>query len=304
MNALKTLGGIVFVVIIILFFSSYYTVFEGQDALVLRLGKLEKNPTTGKVEVMQPGLHFKVPFIEHVRNFDTRLQTLDITSSRIVTEEKKYVIVDYYAKWRINNLPEFFVATGGDYAQAGKLLQQQLNTILREQFGQRTISEVVSQDRVNIMANILNQANVTAENLGIQVVDVRIKQIDLPETVTNTVYQQMRAERQRIATEHRSEGKAAANAIRAKADADVTVAIADAKAKAAQFRAEGDAKAAAIYAKAYSKDATFYAFYRSLLAYETAFSSKRDILVLKPDSQFFKYFNHSKSTRSQEDVKK
>jgi len=279
------------VLAIVILFSSYYTVNEGQQALLLRLGKLEKSAATGKVEVMQPGLHFKIPFIEHVRSFDTRLQTLDIKSSRIVTEEKKYVIVDYYVKWRISNLPQFFISTSGNYQQAGNLLQQQLNDTLRAQFGQRTIKEVVSQDRVNIMATLLTQANVNAHKLGMEVVDVRIKKIDLPETVTNTVYQQMRAERERVATEHRSQGKATAEAIKAQADASVTVAIATAQTQAAKFRSEGDAAAANIYSKAYAQDSAFYAFYRSVLAYQKSFASKHDVLVLKPSSQFFEYFN-------------
>lgn len=303
MNSIKSVFGIIVVLAIIILFSSYYTVDEGHQALLLRLGKLEKNATTGKVEVMQPGLHFKIPFIEHVRDFDSRLQTLDIKSSRIVTEEKKYVIVDYYAKWRISNLAKFFVSTTGNYQQAGSLLQQQLNDALRAQFGQRTIKEVVSQDRINIMANLLKQANSSAHNIGMEVVDVRIKKIDLPETVTNTVYQQMRAERERVATEHRSQGKAAAEAIQAQADANVTITLATAQAEAAKFKAEGDAEAAGLYAKAYMQDASFYAFYRSLLAYQQSFSSKKDILVLKPNSQFFKYFNSADNGAIKEAVK-
>lgn len=297
MRAVFSFLGIIAIILLILFFSSFYTVKEGQEAVLLRFGKLERSAATNKVEVMQPGLHFKLPFIEHARVFDTRLQTLDINSSRIVTEEKKYVIVDYYVKWRISNLPVFFTSTSGNYQQAGNLLQQQLNDTLRAQFGQRTIQEVVSQDRSKIMATLLNQANVNAKKLGMDVVDVRIKQIDLPETVTNTVYQQMRAERQRIATEHRSMGQAAAEAIQAQADANVTVTIAKAQTQAAKFRAEGDAQAAKIYADAYGKDSSFYAFYRSILAYQQVFNTKDNILVLKPESQFFQYFNSAAASK-------
>jgi len=174
---------------------------------------------------------------------------------------------------------------------------------LRAQFGQRTITEVVSQDRINIMANLLKQANLSAHEIGIEVVDVRIKKIDLPETVTNTVYQQMRAERERVATEHRSLGKAAAEAIQAQADANVTVTIATAQAEAAKFKARGDAEAASLYAKAYVQDPGFYAFYRSILAYQQSFASKNDIMVLKPDSQFFKYFNNAGNSNSKTAVK-
>jgi len=303
MNTIKSAFGIILVLVILVLFSSYYTVDEGHRALLLRLGKLETDSNTGKVEIMRPGLHFKIPFVEHVRDFDTRLQTLDIKSSRIVTAEKKYVIVDYYAKWRISKLAQFFTATSGDYKQADSLLQQQLNDALRAQFGQRTITEVVSQDRINIMANLLKQANLSAHEIGIEVVDVRIKKIDLPETVTNTVYQQMRAERERVATEHRSLGKAAAEAIQAQADANVTVTIATAQAEAAKFKARGDAEAASLYAKAYVQDPGFYAFYRSILAYQQSFASKNDIMVLKPDSQFFKYFNNAGNSNSKTAVK-
>lgn len=293
MNSIKSILGIIVILIIIVLFSSYYTVDEGYKALLLRFGKLSQSQKTGKVKVIQPGLHFKIPFIEHVRDFDVRLQTLDIKSSRIVTAEKKYVIVDYYVKWRVIDLPQFYTTTSGNYEQAGELLQQQLNDILRAQFGQRTINEVVSQDRTKIMETLLSQANMNAHKLGIDVIDVRIKKIDLPETVTNTVYQQMRAERERVATEHRSQGKAAAEAIQAQADANVTITIAKAQAQAAQFKAEGDAKAASIYANAYNQDPNFYAFYRSILAYQKAFASKNDILVLSPEGQFFKYFNNA-----------
>lgn len=293
MKSIKTILTAIVVIAVIILFSSYYTVTEGSEALLVRLGQLQKNSETGAVKVMQPGLHFKIPFIEQDQEFDMRLQTLDIKSSRIVTAEKKYVIVDYYVKWQIDNLALFYTSTGGNYQQAGNLLQQQLNDILRAQFGQRTIKEVVSEDRTQIMAELLKQANLGAGKLGINVVDVRIKQIDLPETVTNTVYQQMQAERERAATQHRSQGQAAAEAIRANADAKVSLIIANAEEQAAELKASGNAAAAKIYADAYNQDPQFYAFYRSLLAYQAAFASKNDVLVLKPDSEFFKYFNQA-----------
>lgn len=298
MNSIKKVLGAVVIIVVILLFSSCYTVTEGHKALLLRLGQLQKNPNTDQVKIMLPGLHFKIPFIEAALDFDTRLQTLDITSSRIVTAEKKYVIVDYYVKWRITNLAKFYTSTGGNYQQAGNLLQQQLNDILRAQFGQRTIVEVVSQDRLQIMAELLKQANNGASSLGIDVTDVRIKQIELPETVTNTVYQQMQAERERVATQHRSQGQATANAIRAEADANVSLILAKAEEHAAQLKADGNATAAKIYADAYNQDPQFYEFYRSMLAYQATFASKNDILILRPDSEFFKYFNEVGSANS------
>lgn len=289
---------VVLIVAIIILFGSIFTITEGQQGLLLRLGKLQKDSKTHQVEVFNPGLHFKVPLIETARRFDTRLQTLTIQSSRIITAEKKYVLVDYYVKWRIRDLPLYYTRTGGNEQQAANLLQQQLNDSLRAEFGRRTIQEVVSDDRTEIMAALLKQADLSAEKLGISVVDVRIKQIDLPSQVRSAVFNRMRAERERVATENRSEGKATAEAIRANADANVTVTIAKAKANAAKIRAEGEAKAAAIYAEAFNKDPKFYAFYRSLNAYQNAFNNKNDILVLRPDSQFFEYFDKDVNANS------
>ena len=281
------------IVIIALFvgYSSLFTVQAGQKALVLRLGKMVANPTTKKPQVYEPGLHFKTPFINSVRKFDTRLQTLTVQSSRIMTEEQKNVLVDYYVKWRINNLPLYYTRTGGSVTHTQNLLEQQVNDALRAAFGKRTITEVVSGERTNIMQILQDKANVTAKGLGIKVVDVRIKSIDLPKEVSDSVFKRMSAKREQVATEHRADGKAQAEKIKATADAQAAIAIANAVAKAAKVKAEGTAQAAKIYADAYKKDPKFYAFYRSLKAYRQAFSKKDDILVLKPDSQFFDYFN-------------
>jgi modulator of FtsH protease HflC len=221
-----------------------------------------------------------------------RLQTLDIKSSRIVTAEQKDVIVDYYVKWRISDPVLYYTRASGSAQHANLLLEQQLNDGLRAQFGRRTISEVVSDDRTTIMDALSQQANVNAQKLGIQVIDVRIKRIDLPTEVSTAVFERMRAERERVAMEHRSTGKASAEAIRANADANVTVMIAMAKEQAANLRAQADAQAAKVYTDAYSQNPDFYAFYRSLLAYKKVFNNRENnILVLRPDSQFFKYFN-------------
>lgn len=297
MKPIKTLVLVIIVVALFLGMASIYTVREGQLGLLLRLGKMERNPKTGKVAVKYPGLHFKLPFAESARVFDARLQTLDMKSSRIVTAEKKDVIVDFYVKWRIKKLPLYFTRTTGNPQQAGILLQQQLNDSLRAEFGKRTIKEVVSDDRSQIMEALSKQANITAANLGVDVVDVRIKRIDLPEQVSAAVFDRMRAERERVATEHRSKGKAKAEAIRAQSDANVIVTLAIANAQAAKLRAEGDGVAARIYSDAYTKDSAFFAFYRSILAYRNAFSGHNDILVLQPDSQFFKYFQTSGSKK-------
>jgi len=291
MNISKNAILFIIFLVLALFYTTVYTVNEGEQALLLRLGTIETD-AGGMPVVEGPGLHFKIPLITQANIFDTRLQTLDIKSSRIVTAEQKDVMVDYYVKWRINDLALYYTRTGGDPQQANLLLEQQLNDGLRAQFGRRTISEVVSDDRATIMDTLGKQANDTAQRLGIKVVDVRIKRIDLPAEVSSAVFERMRAERERVATEHRSTGKANAEGIRANADADVTVIVATASAQAAAIRAQGDGQAAKIYADAYSKDADFFAFLRSLQAYKAVFSKpQNNLLVLKPDGQFFKYFN-------------
>lgn len=293
MGNVKAGHWVVLILVLILGYSSVYVVTEGQQALVLWLGKISLDSKTKLPAIKQPGIHFKVPFFNEVKIFDTRLQTLDIKSSRIVTAEKKDVIVDYYAKWRIQDLALYFTRTGGKEQQTQILLEQQLNDGLRAEFGRRTIKDVISDDRAAIMDTLRNQANSTAKRLGLIVVDVRIKRIDLPPEVSSAIFDRMRAERERVATEHRAQGRARAEAIRANADANATVTVAQAKSDAARIRGEGDATAAQVYADAYNKDPNFYSFYRSLHAYKSIFSTKDDILVIKPDSQFFKYFKNN-----------
>jgi len=293
---------IIILILLILGYSSIYQVNEGQCALLFRLGALVMNPATAKPYIKEPGLHWKMPFITQAYIMDMRLQTLDIKSSRIVTAEQKDVIVDYYVKWRVTDLALYYTRTGGNSQLANQLLEQQLNDSLRAQFGRRTISEVVSDDRTTIMDALSQQANANAQRLGLEVVDVRIKRIDLPTEVSTAVFERMRAERERVATEHRSTGKASAEAIRAQADANVTIMVATAREQAATIRSQGDGEAAKLYADAYTKDPAFYAFYRSLLAYKKIFNNKQNtftnILVLKPDSQFFKYFNNENNEKN------
>lgn len=283
---------IVIVVLAVLMFTSLFTVPEGQSGLVLRLSQLVKANKTGAVKVYTPGLHMKFPLIDQVKIFDTRLQTLDVPSSNVVTAEKKDVIVDYYVKWRISNLSLYYQRTGGDIAIASKLLQQQVNGNMRAEFGRRTIREVVSNDRDKIMQNLNVKTNEGVNPLGIKVTDVRIKRIDFPKSISGAVYGNMRAEREQVAKELRSQGLAQAEAIRAEADAKVTVTIAQAQLDANNIRAKGDSQASQIYNDAYSKNPEFYAFLRSLLAYTQTFNKRDDVLVLSPDSQFFKYFNN------------
>lgn len=293
MNAVKTTLGVIAFLALILFFSTVYTINEGQNGLLLRLGKMVKDKQTEQPLILVPGLHFKLPFIAHYRTFDTRLQTLDIKSSRIVTKEKKDVIVDYYVKWRIDNLPEYFKATGGNVFKAENLLSQKLNTSLRAEFGKRTIADVVSGERDDVMELLQKKATEQGKELGIKVRDVRIKGIDLPSNTSNAIYQRMRADMEKIANRHRADGKANAEEIQANADASVTVILATASSESKVIRAKGQAEAAAMYANAYSKNKDFFAFYQSMKAYLNSFKTKSDILVLNQDSQFFDYFKKS-----------
>lgn len=292
MKATKTILGVVAFFILLVLFSCVFTITQGESGIVLRLGRLVNDSQTGTVRILSPGLHFKMPFIESVRVFDTRIQTLDIKSSRIVTKEKKDVIVDYYAKWRIENLAQYFKSTGGNALKAETLLEQQLNTSLRAQFGKRTISDVVSGGRDDIMDVLRESAEEQAAQLGVHVVDVRIKGIELPANTSNAIYQRMRADMQKIANHHRADGQAQAEAIQATADARVTILLAKATSDGQIVRAQGQAKAATIYAEAFGQNKEFFAFYRSLKAYEGSFNNKNDILVLDQSSAFFDYFKH------------
>jgi membrane protease subunit HflC len=304
MNATKTIFGIIAFLVLVLFFSSVFTITQGQQGIILRLGRLVNEGSTDQVKVLNPGLHLKTPFIESVRVFDTRIQTMDIKSTRIVTKEKKDVMVDYYVKWRISDLARYFKSTGGNEFKAETLLEQQLNTLLRAQFGKRTISDAVSGGRDDVMGLLRKAAEKQAGELGIDVVDVRIKGIELPANTSNAIYQRMRADMQKIANRHRADGQAAAEEIQAKADADVMVLLAKTNSQAQRVRAVGQAEAAGIYAKAYSQNKDFFALYRSLMAYENSFHSKKDVLVLDQSSAFFDYFKQAMPKNDGVPVKK
>ena len=245
------------------------------------------------MKVYEPGLHFKIPLIESVRKMDARIQTLDEAPDRFVTSEKKDLMVDSFVKWRIIDFSTYYLRTSGSIDNARALLKQKVNNGLRTEFGTRTIKEIVSGDRANIMAKALESALSSRVDLGIEVVDVRIKAINLPVEVSNSIYERMRAERTAVAKEHRSKGQEQSEIIRATIDAKVTIMLATAQKEAFEVRGDGDAAAAKIYADSYTKDAEFYSFYRSLEAYEKSFNSKSDIMVIKPDSDFFHYLKDS-----------
>jgi len=282
-----------FVLLVLLASGSLFAVKEGERAIVIQFGKVQRDDATGETRVFEPGLHFKLPFIDSVRHLDARIQTLDGTPDRFVTSEKKDLIVDSYVKWRIEDFARYYLSTGGNKLQAEALLKQKVNNGLRSEFGTRTIAQIVSGERSALMNQAMEQASTSSDELGIEIVDVRVKQINLPTEGSNSIFQRMRAERAAVAREHRSEGQEQAEVIKANIDAKVTVMLADAERNARQLRGEGDAIAAQIYADAYSKNADFYSFLRSMDAYKQSFNSKQDVMVIAPDSDFFKYMNKS-----------
>ena len=282
-----------FVLLVLLASGSLFAVKEGERAIVIQFGKVQRDDATGETRVFEPGLHFKLPFIDSVRHLDARIQTLDGTPDRFVTSEKKDLIVDSYVKWRIEDFARYYLSTGGNKLQAEALLRQKVNNGLRSEFGTRTIAQIVSGERSALMNQAMEQASTSSDELGIEIVDVRVKQINLPTEVSNSIFQRMRAERAAVAREHRSEGQEQAEVIKANIDAKVTVMLADAERNARQLRGEGDAIAAQIYADAYAKNADFYSFLRSMDAYKQSFNSKQDVMVIAPDSDFFKYMNKS-----------
>ena len=263
--------------------STLYVVSEFERGVKLRFGKLIESD-------IQPGLHVKIPFVDDVRIFDARILTVDAQPDSFFTIEKKRLIVDSYAKWRIANVETYYKSTGGVESVAHNRLANRVNTGLRNQFGTRTLHEVVSGERDLLMKNITDDLNRTVlDSLGIEVIDVRVKRIDLPQEVSGPVFRRMTAEREKEARELRSTGKEKAEKIRASADRERTIELANAYRDAEELRGEGDAEAAKIYAAAYQGNPEFYSFVRSLNAYKQSFSNKGDIMLLEPDSDFFKY---------------
>ncbi|WP_312957466.1 protease modulator HflC [Stutzerimonas nitrititolerans] len=278
---------IVGVVLAIVLWNSFYIVSQTERAVMLRFGRIVEPD-------VKPGLHMKIPYVNSVRKFDARLMTLDSTTSRFLTLEKKALMVDSYAKWRVDDAERFYTATSGMKQIADERLARRLEAALRDQFGKRTLHESVSGQRDELMAQVTNALNRAAQQeLGIEVVDVRVKGIDLPREVNRSVFERMSSEREREAREHRAKGKELAEGIRADADRQRRVLLAEAFREAEELRGDGDAQAAAIYAAAYGRDQEFYAFHRSLQAYRESFANKEDVLVLDPKSDFFRYLESS-----------
>jgi len=266
---------------------SVFHVNQNEKAILFRLGEIV---TTD----LQPGLHFMTPVINNVSTFDARVLTLDGKSERFLTSEKKNVIVDSFVKWRIGDVGLFYTTVGGDEFQANLRLDQIMKDAMRSEFGVRTIKQLISEDRNELRDTLLEKVSPAAQKFGIELIDIRVKRIDLPPEVSSSVYQRMRAERERVAREFRSQGAESAEQISAEADKQKQVIVANAQREAENVRGRGDAESADIYAKSFGKNPEFYAFYRSLQAYQASFEHTQDTLVLKPNSDFFKYFSNEK----------
>jgi membrane protease subunit HflC len=269
---------------------SLFTVDQRQAALVFQLGEV--------VSIKKdPGLYFKLPLIQNIRYFETRILTMDPADpERFITSEKKNVLVDYYVKWRIKDVEKFYVSFSGDERRAENRLAQTVNDGMRAEFGKRTVHDVVSGQRDEVMEALRKSADIDSKRFGVEVMDVRIKRVDLPGEVSESVYRRMEAERKRVANELRSTGSAEAEKIRADADKQREVIIAEAYRDAQRTKGEGDGRASAIYSEAFGKNPEFYAFYRSMEAYKQSFSSKNDVMVLQPNSEFFRYMKSSRGS--------
>lgn len=287
----KTIAIVVAVILVLVGLNSMFVVSEGQNALLLQFGRIVRAD-------YKPGLHFKIPVVQTAVHFDNRILSLDAQPERYFTSEKKSVNVDFYVKWRIADNSLYYRATGGDQLQAAQRLTPIVKDALRFEFNSRTLNELIAGGRNEVTDRVREITDASSrKNLGINVVDVRIKRIDLPDEVSESVYKRMRAERSQLANELRFTGQEAAEKIKADADRQGLVLRADARRDATKVRGEGDAEAAAVYAAAYNQDPEFFAFYRSLSAYRKSFEDGKGVLVLKPDSEFLKYFNDATPKR-------
>ena len=291
MNNRTLVLALIVLALTVLGMNSLFIVNEMQRAVLLEFGKVVQDN-------IKPGLHLKMPIINEVRKFDGRILTSDAPPERFLTLEKKAVIVDSFAKFKIDNVETYYTSTSGDERRAEDLLKERINTGLRNEISKRTLYEVVSGERDELMTVLTTNLNeVAQQQLGVSVVDVRVKRIDLPPEVSQSVYDRMNTERDIEAREHRAKGQELAVGIRADADKQQEVLIAEAYSSAEEIRGEGDARAASIYAGAFQKDKDFYEFYRSMSAYQRTFSNKGDVLLIQPDSEFFKYMNSNQLGR-------
>jgi len=286
---MRALGPILalLVVVALIVSSALFTVDQRQNAIVFQLGEV-------KEIVRQPGLHFKWPMLQNVRHFDMRILTYDDAEPlRFLTQGNRPVLVDSFVKWRINDVQQYYVSVEGDEFRAATRIRQTVSGALRDEFGARALHDVVSGEREQIMSRVRDKVDEDLKRIGVGVVDVRLKRVDLPADVSESVYRRMEAERKRIANEQRSTGAADAEKIRADADRQREVLLAEAYRDAQRVRGEGDAKAAAIYAAAFNQNPEFFSFYRSMEAYRNTFRGRNDLLLVEPNSDFLRYFRDS-----------
>ncbi|MEN8213800.1 MAG: protease modulator HflC [Pseudomonadota bacterium] len=281
------LAGIVAVIAVIAVMMTAFTVDQRELAIKKRLGKIVKSH-------YQPGLHFRIPFVEEIIRFDRRLQTLDAPAKEYQTEEKKFVVVDSFVKWRIKDAERFYLSTTGDMLNATRLLSARVNTASRDEFAKHPIQDAIADQRKTIMAVIATNVGARASELGIEIIDLRVKKIDFPKVLSEAVFRRMRTEREQRAKELRAEGKEQSARIHAAADRTRTEILASAYREAEKVRGEGDAQSAETYAQAFNQDGEFYAFWRSLKSYTKAFDKGGDIMMLKPESEFLRYLNQPK----------
>jgi membrane protease subunit HflC len=319
----------VIVIGLIVILMSLFVIPEGERGMVVRFGRLLKDPNSDMAHIYEPGLHFKMPLFDRVKRLDARIQTMDGQSDRFVTSEKKDVIIDSYVKWRIEDFGQYYLSTGGGNASTAEaLLERKVTDVLRSEIGSREIKQIVSGPRDNtiiagtdvesltteaakealeidgqrdeVMEQVLVSTRTSAmKDLGVYVVDFRMKKINLPDEISESIYRRMRAERESVARKHRSQGLEKAEVIKAQAELEVATILAEADQTARVTRGDADAQAAKVYSSEYSKDPEFFSFLRSLKAYEKSFSSKSDILVLDPNSEFFQYMNSAKGADNQ-----
>lgn len=284
-------------IILFVFFSSVFRVNQGFESILLKLGKM-KTDSSNKVIEYQPGIHFKMPFIDSIYTYDMRLRTLTIDSSRIVTNEQKDVLVDAYVEWRISDISKFYRAASGNERRAATLLKQYVESALRAEVGKRAIETLITNERDLLTDKLVSIVQAQAKEIGLSVLDVRIKQIDLPDSVTDSIYQRMRSDREKDASKIRADGKQTAEEIRANADAQASIIIATAKSNAKKLVADGQATAAALNVKNYSKNPKLQDFLLAMNAYQTTFDHGGKVLVLQPNGPFFKQFHASKISAS------
>ena len=299
MSPKQTFTVLITMVLLLVASNSVFIVNEWEAGILLRFGKVNRIIETGEADVRQPGLRFKIPFADKVAYIDTRIQTMDSRPQEVMTSEKKALVLDTYVKWIVEDYAQFYLRTQNDFSRAESLLERIINTKLRAEVGQNTVKETISGERAQMMINIRQSSNESAPELGIRIVDVRVKQVNYPPEISGTVYERMRSERERVATAFRSNGRKEAEIIQAGADRKATVIHANANRDAKILIGEADAEAANIYASAYNKDAEFFTFVRSLQAYETSFKNTQDLMVMKPDSEFFKFMKDASGTKKQ-----